>query len=46
MSGFGQESTRKSSDEAGFQHHFVKPIDFNSLRTLLKACSSRRDAPT
>ena len=38
MSGFGQEQTRRSSDEAGFHHHLVKPIDLDSLRSLLDTC--------
>ncbi len=35
MSGFGQEATHQRSDEAGFHHHLVKPIDLDSLRSLL-----------
>jgi PAS domain S-box-containing protein len=38
MSGFGQEHTRRRSDEAGFHHHFVKPVDIDSLRSLLEGC--------
>jgi CheY-like chemotaxis protein/two-component sensor histidine kinase len=38
MSGFGQEHTRRRSDEAGFHHHLVKPVDMDSLRTLLENC--------
>ena len=38
MSGFGQEQTRRSSDQAGFHHHLVKPIDIDSLRALLETC--------
>jgi PAS domain S-box-containing protein len=41
MSGFGQEQTRRSSDAAGFHHHLVKPVEIDSLRTLLDGC--RRD---
>jgi len=35
MSGFGQEQTRVRSNEAGFDHHLVKPVDMDSLRLLL-----------
>jgi CheY-like chemotaxis protein len=36
MSGFGQEQTRQRSDEAGFHHHLVKPVDLDRLRGLLE----------
>ena len=36
MSGFGQEQTRLRSDEAGFHHHLVKPVDLERLRGLLE----------
>jgi PAS domain S-box-containing protein len=36
MSGFGQEQTRQRSDEAGFHHHLVKPVDLKQLRGLLE----------
>jgi signal transduction histidine kinase/CheY-like chemotaxis protein len=35
MSGFGQEQAVRSSRKAGFHHHLVKPIDVDSLRSLL-----------
>jgi CheY-like chemotaxis protein len=35
MSGWGQDADRKSSREAGFDHHLVKPIDHAELRRLL-----------
>jgi CheY-like chemotaxis protein len=35
MSGFGQDQTRHRSDEAGFHHHLVKPVDLERLRGLL-----------
>ena len=38
MSGFGQEDTRKHSNEAGFHHHLTKPFDMNVLRGLLDDC--------
>lgn len=33
--GWGQEDDKRRSKEAAFDHHFVKPIDFNALEQLL-----------
>ena len=33
--GWGQEDDRRRSKEAAFDHHFVKPVDFNALEQLL-----------
>ena len=38
MSGFGQEDTRRHSNEAGFHHHLTKPFDMGVLRGLLDDC--------
>jgi CheY-like chemotaxis protein len=35
--GFGQEEDRRRTAEAGFDHHLVKPIDPEVLRSLLAA---------
>ncbi len=35
MTGYGQDSDRKRSHEAGFDHHLVKPPDFNKLTEIL-----------
>ncbi|MBV8357065.1 MAG: response regulator [Deltaproteobacteria bacterium] len=35
LTGWGQESDRQKSAEAGFDGHLVKPIDFNALAGLL-----------
>jgi PAS domain S-box-containing protein len=43
MSGFGQEQTRRKSGEAGFHHHLVKPVDMDSLRSLLDTCARERN---
>jgi hypothetical protein len=37
MSGFGPELARDRGNEAGFHHHLVKPLDMDSLRSLLDA---------
>ena len=35
ISGYGQESDRKRSREAGFDHHLVKPVDHDALLAIL-----------
>jgi CheY-like chemotaxis protein/anti-sigma regulatory factor (Ser/Thr protein kinase) len=36
LTGFGMESDIRKSQEAGFKHHLVKPIDLNKLDLLLQ----------
>ena len=35
VSGYGQDEDRRRSREAGFDHHLVKPIDFDHLVALI-----------
>jgi PAS domain S-box-containing protein len=35
MTGWGQESDRQRSREAGFDHHMVKPVDYGALMTAI-----------
>jgi signal transduction histidine kinase/ActR/RegA family two-component response regulator len=35
VTGWGQEEDRRRSQEAGFNHHLVKPVDFGCLEKLL-----------
>jgi PAS domain S-box-containing protein len=35
ISGYGQEEDRTRSRAAGFDHHLVKPVDFEALRDIL-----------
>ena len=35
VSGYGQTADRDRSKQAGFDHHLVKPVDFNALLTML-----------
>jgi CheY-like chemotaxis protein len=35
MTGYGQDSDRQQSKEAGFDHHLVKPVDPQRLEELL-----------
>ncbi len=37
LTGYGQAQDRAQSKAAGFDHHFVKPVDFEALSKLLKA---------
>src|SRR5690348_17992594 len=35
LTGWGQESDRRKSEEAGFNGHLVKPVDYDKLLELL-----------
>jgi CheY-like chemotaxis protein len=35
LTGWGQETDRRRSVEAGFDHHLVKPVDLEVLRELI-----------
>lgn len=35
VSGYGEERARNRSDEAGFDHHLVKPVDFDTLLAVV-----------
>jgi PAS domain S-box-containing protein len=35
VSGYGQDEDRRRSTEAGFDHHFIKPLDHDALLSLL-----------
>ena len=37
ISGYGREEDLRKSAEAGFDHHLVKPVDFDALLKLLSA---------
>jgi CheY-like chemotaxis protein len=36
LSGYGQEDDRRRSHDAGFNHHLVKPVDFDRLRGFIE----------
>jgi PAS domain S-box-containing protein len=40
--GYGQESDRGRSLEAGFDHHLVKPVDFDRVRQILAGMAAKR----
>ena len=35
ISGYGEDQVRERVREAGFDHHLVKPVDFDALLTIL-----------
>lgn len=41
MTGYGQESDRQRSQEAGFDHHLVKPVDPQKLQGILETLTHR-----
>ncbi len=43
VTGWGQDEDRRRSREAGFDHHFVKPLDPQVLMTLLAGLDVGRD---
>src|SRR5204863_5993358 len=36
LTGWGQDEDRRRSHEAGFDHHIVKPVDVDHLKSLLR----------
>jgi CheY-like chemotaxis protein len=41
MTGYGQNTDQQRSQRAGFDHHFVKPVEFRTLRQFLAAVSEK-----
>jgi CheY-like chemotaxis protein len=41
LTGYGQEGDKQRSIEAGFDEHFVKPIEFSTLRDVVTRVSAR-----
>jgi CheY-like chemotaxis protein len=35
VTGYGQAEDRRRAEDAGFDHHVVKPVEFESLRSML-----------
>jgi CheY-like chemotaxis protein len=44
LTGWGQESDRRRSQEAGFDTHLVKPLDLDKLTALLAQLPAQRAA--
>jgi len=43
VSGYGQDEDRRRSSEAGFDYHFIKPVDFQTLLGVLREADENRD---
>lgn len=41
LTGWGQEEDRRRTQEAGFDHHLVKPVDLRAIETLLDTINLR-----
>jgi two-component system CheB/CheR fusion protein len=41
LTGWGQEDDRRRTEEAGFDHHLVKPVDPDELVKLVASLSGR-----
>ncbi len=39
ITGWGQDEDRRRAHEAGFDHHFTKPVDFDALLALMEQLS-------
>jgi two-component system CheB/CheR fusion protein len=37
LTGYGQEEDRRKSKEAGFDHHLTKPVDYDTLASLINS---------
>jgi CheY-like chemotaxis protein len=35
LTGWGQEEDRRRTQEAGFKYHLVKPVEFETIQSLL-----------
>ena len=42
VTGYGQEQDRRSSQEAGFAHHLIKPVDPQNLLKLLEVIARQK----
>jgi CheY-like chemotaxis protein len=45
QTGWGEEKHRRMSKEAGFDHHFVKPVDLDLLRNTIQTASHKAVQP-
>ena len=41
MTGYGQDADRQRSQEAGFDHHLVKPVDFGNVEQILAIAAEK-----
>jgi PAS domain S-box-containing protein len=45
LTGYGQESDRALTEAVGFDAHFVKPVDFETLNAFISKAGSTRQPP-
>lgn len=45
LTGWGSDADRQRAQQAGFDHHLTKPVDFKELESLLSTASAIRAAP-
>ena len=45
LTGYGQESDRQKTREAGFDHHFIKPVDLDAIAAVLADATSGTHPP-
>jgi len=43
LTGWGQEEDKQRAQEAGFDHHLIKPLDIASLKMLLAQITGRKE---
>jgi CheY-like chemotaxis protein/two-component sensor histidine kinase len=43
LTGWGQETDRRGTEEAGFDHHLVKPVDPDTLGEVLDSLAAQRE---
>ena len=41
ITGYGRSEDRRRTAEAGFDHHLVKPVNLQTLRSLLEQTTPR-----
>ncbi|MBC7820404.1 MAG: PAS domain S-box protein, partial [Planctomycetaceae bacterium] len=46
VTGYGQEADRETSLKGGFNHHFVKPVDFGNVQLLLESVAEKVQKPS
>ncbi len=44
VSGYGQDEDRRRSTQAGFDYHFIKPVNFETLLGVLREAYDRNQA--
>ena len=44
LTGYGREEDRRRSHDAGFDHHLVKPVELETLLTLIRSCREPAEA--